>query len=201
MNNIILAQNDKPFKTAGMAKKEQKKLKLERKTKIVEHEGGWALEKGNGSPLPVSKAKTLKDLAKAKGQETPKRSNRPANRPKRQPLASRDILTAPKRPGFVRRFVNDIDERVQTFEEAGYEIVREPTKVGDKRAGTETQLGSPVRKAVGGGVGAVLMEIPEEYYEEDQEAKEAKRRDMEESMKQQARQEGHYGEIKIEKRQ
>lgn len=193
MSNLILAQNSEPFKTATEAKTEQRKLNLEKKTRIVEHENGWALEKGNGKAL---KTQSIKDKAK-KGASKPKRSNHPENRPKRQPLATRNILKAPKREGFVRRFVNDVEDRVEVFEEAGYEIVREPTQIGDERAGTETQLGSPVRKSVGGGVAAVLMEIPEEYYNEDIAAREAKTKDMEASMKQGARKEGFYGETKI----
>lgn len=201
MNNLILAQNQKPFETAKEARFEQKKLKLENKTKVIEYQKGWALEKGNEDNVPVSNAKSIKEISEKQKTKSkrgrPPRSNKPINRPKRQPLATRNILTAPHRPGFVRRFVNDVEDRIEIFKDAGYKIVTEPTKVGDKRAGTETPLGTPVRKSVGGGTVAVLMEIPEEFYNEDQMAKEAKRKEMEQSMRQQTQKEGHYGEIKI----
>ena len=86
---------------------------------------------------------------------------------KRIPLGTRNILTAPKRPGFVRRFVNDKGDRVQRFKEAGYSIVKEDIQVGDPKVGTPNKLGSSVEAQVGGGQRAVLMEISEEYYNED----------------------------------
>lgn len=98
---------------------------------------------------------------------------RPKNRPKRTPIASRNILTTEQRDGYVRRWVNDTPGRIKMFEEAGYEAVREPTKVGDNRAGEASNVGSSVmNKDVGGGQNAILMEIPIEYYQEDQAAKE-----------------------------
>jgi len=39
---------------------------------------------------------------------------------KRIPLGTRNILTAPKKPGFVRRFVNDKGDRIQSFKDAGW---------------------------------------------------------------------------------
>jgi len=89
---------------------------------------------------------------------------------KRVPLGTRNILTAPKRPGFVRRFVNDKGDRVQAFKDAGYSIVEEKLQVGDAKIGKAEQLGSDVRPHVGGGQMAVLMEIPEEYYNADKKA-------------------------------
>ena len=92
-------------------------------------------------------------------------------RPIRIPLGARNVLTAPKRPGYVRRIINDEKDRVQQFMDAGYTIVQEDVQIGDPKAGKETQIGSVTYKAVGSGVRAVLMEIKEEYYNEDQKAK------------------------------
>lgn len=89
---------------------------------------------------------------------------------KRVPLRTRNVLTAPKRPGFVRRFVNNKGDRVLRFKEAGYSLVEEDLQVGDPKIGVPSQLGSGVRPHVGGGLEAVLMEIPEEYYNEDYKA-------------------------------
>ena len=86
---------------------------------------------------------------------------------KRIPLGTRNILTAPKKPGFVRRFVNDTGDRVQQFKDAGYSIVEEDIKVGDPKIGRSDKLGSTVDVHVGGSTRAVLMEIPEKYYFED----------------------------------
>jgi hypothetical protein len=85
---------------------------------------------------------------------------------KRIPLGTRNVLTAPKRPGFVRRFVNDKGDRIQRFKEAGYSIVEETIQVGDPKIGTPEQLGSGV-SSKRDGLKKVLMEIPEKYYKED----------------------------------
>ena len=91
-----------------------------------------------------------------------------ANRPKRTPIGTRNVLTTEQRDGFVRRWVNDIDDRVQMFMDAGYEVVKDSSEVGDPRAGDAKQVGKTKRKPVGGGTYAVLMQIPKEYYDEDQ---------------------------------
>ena len=89
---------------------------------------------------------------------------------KRIPLGTRNILTAPKNPGFVRRFVNDKGDRIQQFINAGYSVVKEDIKVGDPKIGKPNQLGNSV-SAQRDGQRKVLMEIPEEYYNEDYKAK------------------------------
>lgn len=99
-------------------------------------------------------------------------NSRPA-RKSRKPINSKNLLRAEQRPGFVRRYVNDVDTRIQMFLEAGYEPVKGQDNINDYRAQDGSQLGSVVRKPVGGGVTAVLMEIPEEFYKEDQISKQA----------------------------
>jgi len=86
---------------------------------------------------------------------------------KRIPLGTRNILTAPKKPGFVRRFVNDVGDRVQAFKEAGWNTVDDVSQVGDPKVGRASSMGSGANPHVGRGQRAVLMEIPEEIYEED----------------------------------
>jgi len=93
---------------------------------------------------------------------------------KRVPLGSRNILTAQKRPGFVRRFVNDKGDRVQQFKEAGWKAVGADEKVGDDKAGKASSVGSSANPSVGNNQRAVLMEIPDNYYKEDQKAKQDK---------------------------
>jgi len=85
---------------------------------------------------------------------------------KRIPLGTRNILTAPKKPGFVRRFVNDKGDRVQQFINAGYSVVKEDIEVGDPQIGKPKQLGSSV-SAQRDGQRKVLMEIPEQHHKED----------------------------------
>lgn len=124
----------------------------------------------------------------------------PGGRPIRIPLGTRNVLTAPKRTGYVRRFVNDEKDRVQQFGEAGYNIVRDDIEIGDPKAGKETQVGSAVGKAVGQGVRTVLMEIKEEWYQEDQKAKQDRIDAGEKDMKRKLNEKkaGHYGEVKFD---
>lgn len=121
------------------------------------------------------------------------------NRPKRIPLGTRNVLTAPERPGYVRRFVNDEGDRVAQFEAAGYELVREKVEVGDPKAGKGAQLGSVVRPSVGAETSAVLMEIKKEYYDEDQAAKQARIEAGEADMKANLNsgRAGTYGKVEI----
>ena len=86
---------------------------------------------------------------------------------KRVPLGTRNILTAPKKNGFVRRFVNDKGDRIQMFKDAGWEIVTGAGEAGDDKLGRATSMGSGTNPHVGGGQRAILMELPEEIYNED----------------------------------
>lgn len=90
---------------------------------------------------------------------------------KRVPLGQRNKLKYPARPGFHRRVVNDTDDRIQQFKDAGYEPVRGEDLGGEPIAGDSTKLGSIVSKSVGNKVTGMLMEIPNKFYEEDQKAK------------------------------
>jgi len=96
------------------------------------------------------------------GAERPQTITR--ERPQR-PTRSVDVLNAPKREGYVRRFVNDKPGRVQRFIEMGYTIVIRPTETGQQRAGTATpESRTVVSRHVGGNVVAILMEIREDWY-------------------------------------
>lgn len=98
----------------------------------------------------------------------------------RTPIGQRNVLTAPKRDGFVRRYVNiDDNGRIDMFKEAGWKIVDESTCMGDANAGTASQLGTVASKPVGGGRKAVLMEIRDDWYKEDQAAKDARLKENE----------------------
>jgi len=119
---------------------------------------------------------------------------------KRIPLGTRNILTAPKKPGFVRRFVNDKGDRIQAFKDAGWTAVETVDQVGDDKAGRATSMGSSANPSVGGGQRAVLMELPEKHYEEDNEAKQAKIAKVENEIKRNAGnpgQDGLEGKISI----
>lgn len=114
-----------------------------------------------------------------------KETHKPENRPVRKPLHSRNALAAEKRAGFVRRWVNDVPGRIEAFLEAGYQLVESTEDTSDNKVQTESHLsGSVARKVVNKDPNAttkyaVLMEIPEKFYKEDQDAKQARVDDIE----------------------
>ena len=76
----------------------------------------------------------------------------------RKPVGMRGINKTPTRAGFRRRWVNDKEDRVQLFLDGGYSPVKDPD--GETRT-----------RRAGGNVNSVLMEIDENLYNEDQQAK------------------------------
>lgn len=112
------------------------------------------------------------------------KKTRATNRPKRTTIGTRRVLSAEEREGFNRRFVNDTDDRIQRFLDAGYTFVeREDADTSDLRAQDPSKMGkSRVRKSVGNGVNAFLMEIPQEWYDEGQALKRAKIEEIEASI-------------------
>lgn len=103
-----------------------------------------------------------------------------------------------KEPGYVYRIVNDIDDRIQSFQEMGYEIVTDNTvTVGDKRISNVSQEGSPVQVSVGQGVKAYVMRQKQEWFDEDQKAKQLRVDELEKSTRRNAEQDGLIGKLKI----
>ncbi len=89
-------------------------------------------------------------------------------RESRKPLHTRSKLKFPDRPGYVRRVFNDQDARIQEAKEAGWtEVVDDKIAGGDSSSTASKQVGTVVRRPVGGGIHGVLMEIPVEIYTED----------------------------------
>jgi len=123
-----------------------------------------------------------------------------SSRPKRVPIGTRNVLTFPERAGYKRRVVSDVGDRIKQFEAAGYTIVREDIVAGDPKAGSETKIGSAVNPRTGSETKGVLMEIRQEWYDEDQKAKQAEitrgERDMTRKLNQGG--DGDYGSVKIE---
>lgn len=119
-------------------------------------------------------------------------------RKKRVPLTKRDVLKArEKDKGYEYRFVNDVEDRLIRFQDAGWEVVK-GQKVGDQRAGSDTPMGSATTKAVGGGRTAVLMRKKSEWYEEDYAEKQTINDKSEQGLIAHAAQ-GRYGKLEINK--
>ena len=123
-------------------------------------------------------------------------------RPKRVPVAARNRLEIHnKEPGYIYRIVNDEDDRVQRLQEAGYEIAPKESvgAVGNRRVDGATPLGSSAHFSVGKGVQAVVMRQKLEYYQEDQNTKQAEIDQLEATMKGDARKASDYGTLDVSK--
>lgn len=120
----------------------------------------------------------------------------PRGRTTRTPVGVRNILTVRgKEPGYEYRIVNDSGDRVQMFEEAGYEVVSaSDVIIGDKRVQKASPVGSRAEVSVGGGEKALVMRIRSDWHKEDQAAKQQRLHELESTMKKQA-QSGNYGKI------
>lgn len=107
-------------------------------------------------------------LASAAQQPQPPAPAQPdsaAPRPERIPFGSaRQKLAATTRAGYHRRYFNDEARRIDAAKAAGYTFVVDP------RTGEPTKSVVGVAKQ-GGGLTAYLMEIPIEFFNEDQRAK------------------------------
>ncbi len=97
------------------------------------------------------------------------------------------------------RWVADIDQRIQTFLDGGYEFVSkaEITRAGEKTVETSSGLDSRVSKPGGRGVTLYLMKLPKKFYLEDRKAKDKEIDRTEEGLRTPLKGEGSYGKVKI----
>ena len=131
-------------------------------------------------------------------------TNSKTERPRRTPInGTRNRLSVRgKEPGFVYRIVNDIDDRVQSFREMGYEIVTDNSvTVGDKRVADPTKEGTPIKISVGQGINAYVMKQKQEYFDDDQRAKQKQVDELEASMSRDAENAGLTGKLKVSREQ
>ena len=129
---------------------------------------------------------------------SPTRGNR-TTRTTRVPVTERNILTVKgKEPGYIYRVVNDTGDRVQQLQDAGYELVDASTvQVGDKRINSTSPEGTHAQVSVGGGIKGYVMRIKQEWYDEDQAAKQARVNQLEDTIKQDAS--GFTGNVTIKR--
>lgn len=196
MSNLIMTNKGEPFATSAAVMSRKAGLSSQGiEAEVVEVEGGFALRE-------TSRREIEMPVAEQPVRETPKivegKPGTPPKPRKRVPLGRRNILKYPDRPGYKRRVVNDLDDRVLIFQQAGWEPVSQEDLLDqDARIGA-SRMGLTARKPVGGGVHGVLMEIPEEYYLEDQKAKQDEIKRLEDDMRRnRGGVEGAYGSIDI----
>lgn len=122
-------------------------------------------------------------------------------RVKRTPVGQRNILSVSgKEEGYVYRIVNDSGDRIQQFIDAGYELVDASTvRVGDKRVNATSAEGSKAQVSVGKGEKAFVMRIKQDWYDEDQAAKQAEIDRLEQTIKNKATGSADYGNLDIKR--
>lgn len=96
-----------------------------------------------------------------------------SGRSKRVPLGvARSKLSVPARQGYVRRWVNDTEGRLLNASNGGYEYATDQSlQIGTQDIDNENRdLGARISRVVDKSTGqkAYLMEIKEEFYQEDQ---------------------------------
>lgn len=122
----------------------------------------------------------------------------PERRVRRSPVEGRNYLTVKgKDPNYVYRIVNDTEDRINDFIDRGWEFeVDENIRVGDSRIDNHSKLGTVRQLSVGGGLRAVLLRIRKDWYDEDQEAKHAYLKKLEDAMRPNTN-DGGYGKVDI----
>lgn len=115
---------------------------------------------------------------------------------------NRDILTVKgKDDGYVYRWVVDIDNRIQRFQDGGYDFVDRDSigLIGVPSVNQAQNDGKTVMKQTGGGNTSYLMKIKREWYEEDQLNKTRKINESESAMKRKLNsgEDGQYGKVEI----
>jgi hypothetical protein len=109
-------------------------------------------------------------------------SERLPDRPKRVPLHLQKTFTSYEKPGFVRFWANEWGNNIESLLLAGWVPVRgKENNNADDRQQQDTQMGSVVRQSINQNSpnalarSAILMEIPQELYDEDKEAQRKER--------------------------
>lgn len=95
-------------------------------------------------------------------------------RKERVPLGGhRAKLAAPERAGYHRRWINDHGDRIAQATQGGYQFVEDDTEVDETGRGAKRFM-TVGTKEDGTPLKAYLMEIRQEFFDEDQRAKQSK---------------------------
>jgi len=131
-----------------------------------------------------------------------KKESRATNRPKRSSFNSlRDVLATKGLPeGKVGRWVNDTDDRIYRFAEAGWEFVTDKNiVVGEPTVEANTEVGAVVCRKVGGGVTAYLMVLDKDEYDAREQERQDAITEQESTMFRDLNsgKDGTYGKVKV----
>lgn len=115
------------------------------------------VRRGRGRPPHVPAAKEAQTPPQAEGAPTPRR--------RRASVGGHALkLTAPSRPGYHRRWMNDDGNRIAEADDLAYDFVSDPDIKSDSPGSRVSRLVGT--KANGDPLYAYLMETPDELYAE-----------------------------------
>lgn len=119
------------------------------------------------NPLPehIQKAQDKAAALREQFEKMPKQ--------KRIPLRQQKKIGVEKKKGMHTRLVNDEGDRIVNFMKAGHNFREDEVRMGEQSSGDASQFGKVACQPVGGGIMGYYMDIPEEYWEEDQAKKQA----------------------------
>lgn len=112
----------------------------------------------SGRPSPAAEAQT--DTG-----PTPDELAAIAARRRGAPQSGEQKMGVPARTGWVRRWVNDTPGRINKFKNKGWEFVKNPDTGENWMLTVNTAITDQ------GGIKGYVMEIPQQFYQEDQSAK------------------------------
>jgi hypothetical protein len=113
------------------------------------------------------------------------RAVRPTDHPQRvMPGQGNKLAVEAPREGFVRRWVTNIPGRLEEMQQYGYTFVENTGLVANALDSSEASaLGTRITRPSGGGNIYYLMEIREDWYQENQDYKQAQIDEIEKAMK------------------
>ncbi len=123
-----------------------------------------------------------------------------ADRPNRVGInGKRDILNVKgQEAGWHYCWVNE--DQVPRYQDGAYEFVTHEVTIGDRKVDAASSIGGKISKAVGNGVTAYLMRVPDEYFKEDMDSIQKEVDASEEAMYAElnSRKPGHYGKVEMD---
>jgi hypothetical protein len=89
----------------------------------------------------------------------------------RIPLYKQKRVRIECEPGYYYRQIKDVDDRIERFKIAGYEIVSAKVQKNGRNAQDASQMGKVGAQSVGGGIVGYYMRLPQEWREDDRREK------------------------------
>lgn len=146
-----------------------------------EFQGDGAVPAAGPEPHPQPPEPEPHPLSLTRGARPTDRDG--TGRAARVPLGGhRAKLQAPSRPGYHRRWINDHGARIANAERGGYQFVEDEDEINETGRGAKRFV-TVGTKEDGTPLKAYLMEIRQEFFDQDQQAKQSKNDEVDAAIK------------------